>query len=211
MAINLSELQDIDIGDLDTWPSWFRVFVVLLVFGGILYAGWHFQVSHQVADLDRLQREETNLRNVYLDRKGKAINLPVYREQLEQIEENFSDMVEQLPDETEVPQLLVDITQAGLARGLEFAQFKPGREERGDFYSTLPVDLSVRGSYHQFGNFVSDLAGLSRIVNIGNFSMSGSPQGRLSVSAVVRTYRYLGDDFQPRTQGGKTTRVRASS
>jgi len=194
MAFNLSELQDIDIGDLDTWPQWFKTFCVILVFGGILYAGYHFLISVQLDELDRLEREEANLRTTFLDRKGKAINLPVYREQLAEMEESFGVMVNQLPDSTEVPQLLIDITQAGLARGLEFSLFKPQREQVGDFYSTLPIDLVVSGSYHQFGQFVSDLSALPRIVTVGNLTIQGQPNGQLNVNAVVKTYRYLDEE-----------------
>ncbi len=207
MAINLSELQEIDIADLSTWPQWFKTFVVLLVFGGILYAGYHFLISIQIEELDRLEREEANLRNVFLDRKGKAINLPVYREQLAKMEESFGVLVDQLPDETEVPQLLIDITQAGLARGLNFALFKPQREQVGDFYATLPIDLRVSGTYHQFGQFVSDLSALPRIVTVGNLSMDGRPNGQLNVSAVVKTYRYLDEQEAAPARNAKPVRT----
>ncbi len=207
MAINLSDLQEMDVADLSTWPQWFKAFVVMLVFGGILWAGYKFLVSTQIDELERLEREETNLRATFLDRKGKAINLPVYREQLTIMEESFGVLVDQLPDRTEVPQLLIDITQAGLARGLEFSLFKPQREQVGDFYATLPIDLSVRGTYHQFSQFVSDLAALPRIVTLGNLSMSGQPNGQLSVSAVVKTYRYLDEPDAAASRNGKPVRT----
>lgn len=207
MAIDLSELQDIDIADLSTWPQWFKGFMVLLVFGGILYAGYHFLVSVQIEELDQLEREEGNLRKVFLDRKGKAINLPVYREQLAQMEESFGILVNQLPDKTEVPQLLIDITQAGLARGLDFSLFKPQRERVGDFYATLPIDLRVSGTYHQFGQFVSDLSALPRIVTVGNLGMSGRPDGQLNVSAVIMTYRYLDETEAAPTRNDQPVRT----
>src|SRR5690606_8953413 len=191
MAFNLSELQDIDIGDLDTWPQWFKTFCVILVFGGILYAGYHFLISVQLDELDRLEREEANLRNTFLDRKGKAINLPVYREQLAEMAEAFGVMVNQLPDSTEVPQLLIDLAQAGLARGLAFSLRSPQREQNGDSDATLPIDLVVRGGYHQSGPFASDLAALPRIVTVGNLTIQGQPNGQLNVNAVVKPYRYL--------------------
>jgi type IV pilus assembly protein PilO len=194
MAINLSDLQDMDIADLSTWPQWFKIFGVVAVFAGIIYAGYHYLISVQIRDFDVLVREESTLRATYLDRKGKAINLPAYREQLAQMEESFGVLVNQLPDKTEVPQLLVDITQAGLSRGLEFSLFKPQREQVGDFYATLPIDLEVRGNYHQFAQFVSDLSALPRIVTLGNLNMQGQATGTLSVSAEVKTYRYLDEE-----------------
>lgn len=194
MAINLSDLQDMDIGDLSTWPQWFKVFGVVAVFCAIIYAGYHFLISEQMTEFDGLVREEATLRATFIDRKGKAINLPAYREQLAKMEESFGILVNQLPDKTEVPQLLVDITQAGLSRGLEFSLFKPQREQVGDFYATLPIDLEVRGNYHQFAQFVSDLSALPRIVTLGNLNMQGQATGTLSVSAEVKTYRYLDEE-----------------
>lgn len=207
MAISLSDLQDIDIADLSTWPQWFKTVAVFVVFGGILYAGYHYVISTQIEELDRLEREEQNLRKTFLDRKGKAINLPVYREQMEKMQETFGVLVDQLPDKTEVPQLLIDVTQAGLARGLEFRLFKPQNEQVGDFYATLPIDLQVRGTYHQFGQFVSDLSALPRIVTLGNLSVQGQPNGSLGVSAVVKTYRYLDEDEAGPTKGSETVRT----
>ena len=109
MAISLSDLQDIDVADLSTWPQWFKAFAVAVVFAGILYAGYHFLIDTQIKELARLEAEEQNLRTTFLDRKAKAINLPVYREQMAQMEETFGVLVDQLPDKTEVPQLLIDM------------------------------------------------------------------------------------------------------
>ena len=211
MAISLSDLQDIDVADLSTWPQWFKAFAVAVVFAGILYAGYHFLIDTQIKELARLEAEEQNLRTTFLDRKAKAINLPVYREQMAQMEETFGVLVDQLPDKTEVPQLLIDImidiTQAGLARGLEFSLFKPQREQVGDFYATLPIDLVVRGTFHQFGMFISDLSALPRIVTLGNLGIQGQPSGELSVTAVVKTYRYLDEEESAPSAGAPPVRT----
>jgi type IV pilus assembly protein PilO len=207
MAFSLSDLQDIDIADLSTWPQWFKTIAVAAVFGGILYAGYHFLIKTQISELDRLEVEEQNLRKTFLDRKAKAINLPVYREQMAQMEETFGVLVDQLPDKTEVPQLLIDITQAGLARGLEFSLFKPQREQVGDFYATLPIDLVVQGNFHQFGLFISDLSALPRIVTLGNLGIQGQPTGELNVTAVVKTYRYLDEEETAPTAGEPPVRT----
>ncbi len=208
MAIDLSELQDIDIGDLSTWPRWFKGFAVFAVFCGLLYAGYHYLISEQIRELDTLTREEGSLKKTFLDRKGRAINLPTYREQMKQMEETFAVMVDQLPDKTEVPELLIDITQAGLSRGLEFDLFQPVAEQVSGFYAILPVNVRVRGAYHQFGLFLSDLASLSRIVTVGNLGISSTPQGVLTISAVVRTFRYLDEDAAYSGQRQKDKAVR---
>jgi len=207
MAIDLSELQDIDIADLSSWPQWFKGFAVFAVFCGLLYAGYNFIISEQLRELEKLERQEKDLRKTFLDRKAKAINLPVYREQMKQMQESFDIMVGQLPDRTEVPQLLIDITQAGLSRGLTFSQFQPRKELRGDFYATLPINLRVSGDYHQFGQFVSDLASLSRIVTMGNIRLSNRSGGLLEVAAVVKTFRYLDEGEIPKGKGKKKART----
>ena len=207
MAINLSDLQDVDIADLGTWPDWFKGFMVSFVFLGLLYAGYHFIVSAQLDDVDKLKRQESELKTTFLDRKSKAINLPAYRDQMEQMRTSFGVLVDQLPDKNEVPQLLIDITQAGLSQGLEFRTFKPGAEQVGGFYATLPIDLEVQGDYHQFGAFVSELAALPRIVTIGNLTLNGSRTGELSVRALVKTYRYLEDDESSSVKSNKKTRT----
>ena len=211
MAIDLNELQDVDIADLNTWPDWFKGCMVFVVFCGLLYGGYHFIVSDQLIEIDKLEREESELKNTFLDRKAKAINLQAYRDQMELMKVSFEVLIDQLPDENEVPQLLVDITQAGLTQGLNFRTFKPRSEQVGGFYATLPIDLVVEGDYHQFGLFISELAALPRIVTVGNITLDGgkSGDGELSIKALVKTYRYLDDGSLSKTKSksGKKTRT----
>lgn len=194
MAFNLDELNDIEISDIGTWPEWLRIAMAFVVFLGLLGGGYYFLVGKQLQDLAQLERQESELKRTYTRNKEKVINLPLYREQIEQIQGNFSVIAGQLPNRAEVPQLLIDITQAGLARGLEFRKFEPKEEQRADFYATLPIDISVVGTYHQFGQFASDLASLPRIVTLGDLNISGADNGRLTVNTVVNTYRYLDED-----------------
>jgi type IV pilus assembly protein PilO len=207
MAINLSDLQDVDIADLSTWPDWFKGFMVSFIFLGLLYVGYHFIVSGQLDDIDKLKRQESELKVTFLDRKAEAINLQAYRDQMQQMQTSFGVLVDQLPDKNEVPQLLIDITQAGLSQGLKFRTFKPKGEQADGFYATLPIDLEVQGDYHQFGVFVSELAALPRIVTIGNLTLIGSEDGELSVKALVKTYRYLEDEELSSVKPNKKTRT----
>jgi len=107
------------------------------------------------------------------------------------IEKMLAEMVRQLPDSTEVPSLLVDITEAGARRGLNFLVFDPQQEELGDFYAILPILMEVTGSYHQLAEFISDLAQMPRIVTVGDMTISADDAGLLTTSVVVETYRYL--------------------
>ena len=207
MAIDFSELQDVDLTDLTTWPEWFKVAMTFVVFLALLYGGYHFLIGEQLRELNKLQVQEETLKKTFLDRKAKAINLPLYREQMIEIQRDFMVLIDQLPDKSEVPELLVDITQAGLSRGLEFLRFKPEATRDGDFYVTLPISLSVKGSFHQLGLFISDLATLPRIVTLGNLTVNGEPSGILNVSAEIKTYRYQ-DEFNDLKDTSENKRVR---
>jgi type IV pilus assembly protein PilO len=137
------------------------------------------------------EQQEQSLRQTYLTKKLLAINLDIYRKQMEEIQESFGSLLRQLPNTTEVPDLLVDITQAGLGRGLEFSLFRPEAERPQDFCAELPISLSVSGSYHELAQFISDVAALPRIVTFGDINISGVKDGKLSMQATARTYRYL--------------------
>jgi len=192
--MQLEELQNIDFNDIASWPFWLKIVGTIFISAAILFAGYWFVVKGQLESLEKAEREEQKLRESYLSKAALAVNLPAYRKQVKEIEQNFGVMLRQLPNKTEVPELLIDITQAGLGRGLKFVLFKPQRKRIKDFYAILPINLQVVGSYHQLGEFVSDLAAMPRIVTLGNINISPQKGGRqLRMSAVTSTYHYLNE------------------
>jgi len=191
-------LGQIDFQDPASWPWWLKIVGALVVCAGILYAGYHFIIKDQIMVLEQAEKQELQLKATYEKKKALAVNLPAYREQMKEMKESFGVMLRQLPNQTEVPELLIDITQAGIARGLEFELFKPQSKRNADFYAILPINLKVKGTYHQFAEFVSDLAALPRIVTIGNITInrgnskkSNVKGGLLTMSAITQTYHYL--------------------
>ena len=165
---------------------------IVLVSVMLLFAGYYFLISDELMQYDQAQQKETGLKEAYLSKKGLAINLPAYKQQMDEMHQAFGTLLRQLPNKTEVPNLLVDITQAGLGRGLSFVLFKPDKEKPQEFYAELPINIKVTGSYHELGQFVSDLAALPRIVTVGNIDIVSDPKtSLLSMAAVARTYRYL--------------------
>ncbi len=197
----LRDLQEIDLNDIGSWPLWLKIAGTGVVCIAILAAGYWFIIKDQYANLQKLQRQEVQLKDSYLKKKALAINLDAYRQQMQEIEDTFGVMLKQLPDKTEVPELLIDITQAGLGRGLQFQTFKPQRTRQEDFYAEMPISLAVSGSYHQLGEFVSDLASLPRIVTIGDLDLTPiKGTDRLLMSATTKTYHYLDEDQIQRRQ-----------
>lgn len=204
----LSDLRDIDINDIPSWPTWVKMSATVIIAGAILFAGYYFIVQHQIDDHDKVKKEELRLRNEFAEKKALAINLEAYRAQLEEIKDTFGIMLQQLPDKTQVPELLIDITQAGLGRGLLFEVFKPQNRRVADFYAELPINVQVVGTYHELGNFISDLAALPRIVTIGDLVIKPAGGGKLRMTAVTKTYHYLDEDTVEERRASKKKKQR---
>ncbi len=180
-----------DLKNIGSWPVPVKIIGIFIVCLLILGAGYWFLIQGQLDQHAEAQKKEEGLRETYLTKKALAINLPAYRQQMEDIQQTFGSLLRQLPNTTEVPDLLVDITQAGLGRGLEFVLFRPEKEQPKDFYAELPISLQVAGTYHELAQFVSDVAALPRIVTFGDINIAGTTTNRLSMSATARTYRYM--------------------
>jgi len=197
------QLRNLDPRDVGRWPFLFRALTVGLVFvvaTGLLV--WQFVYEGNLPDLRRAQAEQQTLWNTFDQKQRKAANLEAYRQQLAEIERSFGAMLRQLPGKTEVPNLLVDISQTGLASGLQEKLFQPGAEVRRDFYAELPIKIRLTGSYHEFGAFVSGIAALPRIVTLHDIQITqntGRGSGRgvaaatddLILDLTAKTYRYL--------------------
>ena len=189
--VDFTDLGEIDIGDVTSWPNWFRWVMIFLISGGLLWGGYKYFLEPEQNALARLERKERQLKKTYLEKKELVVNLPAYKEQMVEIQDRFGVVLKQLPDKTEVPALLIDISQAGLSRGLKFSQFKPGNPRREEFYITLPVSVTVSGRFHQLAEFISDLAALPRIVTLGNMNITRESGRTLRMQAQLYTYQYL--------------------
>ena len=162
---DLNELE-LDLSKIGDWPAVAKALVILLLCGLLGFAGYYFIFSEQLSKLKDVDAKEIKLRATFEEKQQKAANLEAYRKQLDEMRESFGAMLRQLPDTTEVESLLVDVSQTGLAAGLEFELFQPSGEQNRDFYAELPISVRVNGKYHDFGRFISGLAALPRIVTI---------------------------------------------
>ncbi len=194
----VEELQSLDVNDVGRWPLLFRAAVIVLVFIAVTAMGtYFFIVKDKAPALQRAQQEEQDLRDVFENKQRKAANYDDYKAQLEQIEQSFGTMLRQLPGETEIPQLIVDISQTGLASGLQEKLFVPQAEIPKDFYAEKPIKIRLTGSYHEIGNFVSSIAALPRIVTLHNITItpeSTDSYDNLSMDVTAQTYRYIDEE-----------------
>jgi type IV pilus assembly protein PilO len=190
--MTLDDLQNIDVNNISSWPLPIKIGGVALVGILIIAAGFWFIIRGELDDLARQQDQEVKLKETYSSKAGLAINLSAYKTQMEEMRQTFGSLLRQLPDTTEVPDLLIDITQAGLGQGLEFVLFKPEKERTKEFYAELPISIKVTGNYHELANFVSDVAALPRIVTFGDITIgSDKKSNKLLMAAKAKTYRYL--------------------
>ena len=194
----LEELQTLDPRDPGRWPLAIRASAVGLFFAVLTVAFIYFFVwDDQRPELQRREDTEQQLRNEFKTKHAKAVNLDLYKQQLKDIERSFGALLRQLPGKTEVPSLLVDISQTGLSAGLEEKLFQPQPEQKKDFYAELPIRIRLTGSYHQFGQFVSGIAALPRIVTLHDIQINTASRDaydNLSLELTAKTYRYLDED-----------------
>jgi len=194
----LEELRSLDPRDPGRWPLAARAGAVAVAFVALSVLGIYLLVwNEQRPELQRHQEEEQKLRQEFREKHAKAVNLELYKQQLKDIERSFGALLRQLPGRTEVPNLLVDISQTGLSAGLQEKLFQPQPEVKKDFYAELPIKIQLTGSYHQFGEFVSGIAALPRIVTLHDIEIktnSKDAYDQLSLDLTAKTYRYLDDE-----------------
>ena len=194
----IEELQSLDTSDPGRWPLLFRLVSVVVVFVAVAMLGvYMFVIKTELPALERSELEEQELRATFEERQTKTANFDAYRAQLAEIERSFGTMLRQLPGRTEVPNLLVDISQTGLGAGLEEKLFQPMGEIRREFYAELPIKIRLTGSFHELGDCVSGIAALPRIVtlhDIGIRPVTPDDYDELTLDVTAKTYRYLDED-----------------
>jgi type IV pilus assembly protein PilO len=192
--MDLSQLNELDLRNVASWPLPARVIVIAIIFAGVLGLGYWLDIKDQGMRLEKAEQKEQELRHAFEVKAKKAANLQAYEQQLEEMRESFGAMLRQLPNKTEVAELLVDISQTGLASGLEFELFKPQSEVPKEFYAELPISIRVKGDYHEFGNFISGVAALPRIVTVHDVAIEQSKEEGLTMNILAKTYRYLDEE-----------------
>lgn len=193
----LDDFRTLNPTDVGAWPVIPRVTVLVGIFVFALFLGWWFVLNDQLDVLTAKQNEEVKFKEEYVEKTGQAADLDLYTQQLNEIDRSFGALLKQLPNKSEVESLLVEISQAGLGRGLQFDLFKPGQEVLKEFYAEMPISIRLTGGYHDFGAFAGDVGALSRIVILGDVAILANAQakdGSLVMETVARTFRYLDEE-----------------
>ncbi|HHJ38160.1 MAG: pilus assembly protein PilO [Methylothermaceae bacteria B42] len=206
--MNLSEVNW-ELEAAGTWPLPIKLATIGILCAVVAGLWFYFDTQDQLAQLETVQKKEKELKQTFEFKQRKAANLDEYKQQLAEMEKSFGDMLRQLPNKAEVPDLLVDVSQTGLASGLEFELFQPQPEIKKEFYAELPIKVRVVGDYQELGSFVSGLASLPRIVTIHNVQIEPLKKKKeLVMNALIKTYRYLDEDEIGAQKGKKKGRKR---
>lgn len=196
----VEELRALDVNDVGRWPFAFRAGVIGVVFAVVVGLGIYWTIiENKAPQLQRAQEDEKTLRIAFENKQRKAANYDAYKAQLAQMEQSFGTMLRQLPGKTEIPSLIVDISQTGLAAGLQEKLFQPQAEIPRDFYAEKPIKIRLSGGYHEIANFVSGIASLPRIVTLHNINITPDDKeryDRLSIEVTAQTYRYLDEEAE---------------
>lgn len=210
MAIDTQELNNL-LNDPANVSLPIKIGAIAVIFGLTLFAGYKLVIVDQTETLKRVQYEEQEKRNIYEKKQARANQLPAYKALLAEMQASFGALKDQLPSDTEIPGLILDISEKGLSNGLEIELFKPKPEIQKEFFAEKPIELKAKGTYDELAGFVSDLSALPRIVTINdiklepvkkenskkqkpNNNLKGNGVSRLSLHAIIKTYRYLNED-----------------
>ena len=201
-------LKDLSLNNTAIWPQQYKIALCAVIAAAIVGLVWYFFVTGQREELHKREYEEAGLRQDFETKQGRAANLEPLKQQLAQMEQQLQQMLRQLPSKTEMPDLIIDISQTALATGITNELFQPGPETPKEFYAEKPIQLRMVGTYHQFGAFVSGVASLPRVVimTMHNIVLTPrnptpgakiGPNSILQLAGTVKTYRYLDDNEQP--------------
>lgn len=199
--MKLPDLNQLDFSDIGGWPLPTKITVIAIVCAVVLGAGFWFDTQEQLKELAQAQEKEKELKSTFEVKQRKAANIDAYRKQMVDMKKSLGTMLQQLPSKTEVEGVIDDISQMGLASGLEFELFKPENEVPIEFYAEFPIKIKVVGEYNEIGTFVSGVAGLPRIVTLHDISIIPTAakkdrKGMLMMEATAKTYRYLEGDVK---------------
>jgi len=202
--MDLSKLNEIDLSNIDvndikkigSAPAPVKAIIIILICLIVAGVGLFFDTKKQLEELEKKEKQEVSLRETFDEKQSKAANLEAYSQQLDEMKKSFGALLRQLPNKTEIESLLTDISQTGIASGLEIDYFKPEGLAPKEFYAEFPIKLRVTGRYHQFGHFVSGVAALPRIVTMRNISIKKAKDSAvlLEMEVTAVTYQYLDEE-----------------
>jgi len=201
----LNELRDLDFNDIGSAPTSVRYVILAFLLIIILAIGYFLLIKAKTEQLEMVQNLENQLRVDFEAKQAKAANLEAYEAQLAEMQELLESMFRQLPSKTEMDKLLVDVSQTALGAGIDVQLFQPNAEAFHDFYAERPISVRMLGDYHQFGEFVSGVASLPRVVILTMHDIAlrranerdvggAAGDGRLILEGTVKTYRYIDEE-----------------
>ena len=197
----LQQFNTLDMNNYGSWPLLVKITCWILIIMMIALLGYFASIKGKLDDISNASAQEQNLLNEFREKDSKLRNLQQLQAQLLEMEANFNQQLEQLPKETEIPGLVEDINVSGVNSGLKFKNILLENEVKQEFFIEQPISIQATGDYHSFGNFVSSIAALPRIVTMHDFTVTAAPPSDkksdiplVDYTLNAKTYRYIGTD-----------------
>ena len=206
-----NQFRNLDTSNPAAWPAAPKALMLLALAALIVVVLWFVWLKGVQEEWDASIAQEETLKQQYSEKLKKAINLDALIKQREQVQQYVFLLEKQLPGKAEMDALLLDVNQAGVGRSLKFELFKPGAEIVKDYYVELPIDVRVNGNFNDMGDFVADIANLSRIVTLNNLVIEPNKNGDLVLNSLVKTFRYLDPEEQKEQAAAKKTQAAKAS
>lgn len=207
----LNQFRGLNVSDPSSWPTAPKIAGLFLLLVAILTAGYFLDTESQIQELDQGRLREVQLKQEYVSKYNRAVNLDLYKQQLKDVDVAFGTLLKQLPDKSKMEALITDINQSGISQGLLFDLFKPASSEiQKDFYAELPISVKVTGTYHQLAKFASEIGQLSRIVTLNDLAININNNGVMQMDTTAKTFRYLSDDEVAARQAEINAKKKAS-
>lgn len=201
--MDLNQINELEFDSIGTWPKAAKVVLALVLAVLINILGYYVVISDSLAKLAQLEKKETELKAEFERKYKMAANLPKYREQLNLMQQQFSDLLTMLPTATEMPGLLDSMTYLATDASLSIQSLNWKPEIKREFYVEMPIEMKLSGSYHDFGAFASGVAGLPRVVSLHDFTLNRGKDSPLTMTVTAKTYRFSEPDEKANQKGAK--------
>jgi len=204
--------ESLDSENYGSWPLPVKVTVIGLIITFIASLSWALPISSKIDEIKAAESQQQTLLDSYREKESRARHLEAYQAQVVQMETEFNTLLDQLPKDTRVSELVEGINMTGVGSNIRFQDISVEPEIENEFFIEQPIRIAALGEYHQFGSFISGLAALPRIITMHDFEVS-NPQPSLDVlpelNLVLQTKTYRSKEAAPEDEAAVATDTNA--
>lgn len=189
--------ESLDTENYGSWPPAVKATLLIFIVAFIAALSWALPISSKIDEIKAAESQQQTLLDSYREKESRARHLDTYKAQVAQMEVEFNTLLDQLPKDTRVSELVEGINMTGVGSNIRFQDISVEPEIENEFFIEQPIRIAAIGEYHQFGSFISGLAALPRIITMHDFEVN-NPQPTLDtipeLHLVLQTKTYRSKD-----------------